>query len=608
MGGGRDALLACGRPYVGHLRGPLLAYHLDVEKRRVAFEPGRRRARSSAPARATGRRIEPGRGGGSRDARTVARWELWLRCSYVPGRAPELVIAHPPPSSPALAVLGGGRDRRGPRPARRASSPGPPAHRAGAAPTRSTSSGSPTGLQPPDVGRCRARRPGALWVLEQPGPGDPAARRAPRGPARPLARGPARRRAGPAGHRLPPGLRDDRPFLPALVRPPRRHARRRVPRRTRSCASCSSSISPRRTTTAASSRSGPTGGCISASGDGGGAFDPERARAGPARAARQAAVRRRRRAPASRDWRVELTGLRNPWRFSFDPALGEIWIGDVGQDEVEEVNRVLLEPDEPPKNLGWDAFEGDRRTGEDDFALDTAGRARLARGHLRPHEDGCSVIGGYVYQGVALPRPVGPLPLRRLLLGHAVVAEGGARTAARPTSAASARRCRSSPTSARTPTASRCSPRATARSTARSAPVGLERADRPVDPHPHAVAGMPRREAEPAAAQPRTRSAARAAGAGRGQRTSAPRRPLRCVPGGAEPTPIAIDSGRSTTSTSPASSARSAEAAELALDDAAVRRAGQHVGLAEELRQPAGARALVDLLGRADLLDAARRA
>jgi hypothetical protein len=37
--GGRDAVLACGRPYVGNLRGPLLAYHLHVEKRRVAFEP-----------------------------------------------------------------------------------------------------------------------------------------------------------------------------------------------------------------------------------------------------------------------------------------------------------------------------------------------------------------------------------------------------------------------------------------------------------------------------------------------------------------------------------------------------------------------------------------
>ena len=63
---------------------------------------------------------------------------------------------------------------------------------------------------------------------------------------------------------------------------------------------------------------------------------------------------------------------------------------------------MLLEPDEPPKNLGWDAFEGDRRTGEDDFALDTTGELVwpvVSYGR----EDGCSVIGGYVYQGVALP-------------------------------------------------------------------------------------------------------------------------------------------------------------------------------------------------------------
>ena len=77
--------------------------------------------------------------------------------------------------------------------------------------------------------------------------------------------------------------------------------------------------------------------------------------------ARQAPRRRRRRAGPPR-WDVVLTGLRNPWRFSFDPALGELWIGDVGQDEVEEVDRVRLELDEPPKNLGWSAFEGARRS------------------------------------------------------------------------------------------------------------------------------------------------------------------------------------------------------------------------------------------------------
>jgi glucose/arabinose dehydrogenase len=103
---------------------------------------------------------------------------------------------------------------------------------------------------------------------------------------------------------------------------------------------------------------------------------------------------------------VALTGLRNPWRFSFDPALGEVWIGDVGQDEVEEVNRVLLEPDEPPKNLGWDAFEGAVKTAEDDFALDTQGELVWPVATYT-HDDGCSITGGYVYQGTRLPRLTG---------------------------------------------------------------------------------------------------------------------------------------------------------------------------------------------------------
>jgi glucose/arabinose dehydrogenase len=101
------------------------------------------------------------------------------------------------------------------------------------------------------------------------------------------------------------------------------------------------------------------------------------------------------------DWRVALMGLRNPWRFAFDPALGEVWIGDVGQDDVEEVNRVLVESDEPPKNLGWDAFEGDRPTNGDDFALDRTGELVWPVASYT-HHDGCSVIGGYVYHGTAL--------------------------------------------------------------------------------------------------------------------------------------------------------------------------------------------------------------
>ena len=225
--------------------------------------------------------------------------------------------------------------------------------------------------------------------------------------------------------------------------------------------------------------------------------------AGPARAARQDPRRRRPRSRRPR-WDVVLTGLRNPWRFSFDAALGELWIGDVGQDAVEEIDRVLLELDEPPKNLGWSAFEGTERRGRP--------RSRR-RGELvwpvaqYPHPEGCSVTGGVVYAGSALSAARPPLRLRRLLLGRAVDALRDARRAARPTSGASRPRSRASPTSGRRTTASCCSPRATARSTARCRPargrllIGRERVHGPVEPHAHAVARVPGGEAEPAAAQ-----------------------------------------------------------------------------------------------------------
>jgi glucose/arabinose dehydrogenase len=144
---------------------------------------------------------------------------------------------------------------------------------------------------------------------------------------------------------------------------------------------------------------GPDGRLYLGLGDGGGAFDPsQRAQDPREKLGKLLSVDVD--APKL-DWRVHLTGLRNPWRFSFDPALGEVWIGDVGQDDIEEVNRVLLEPDEPPKNLGWDAFEGDRRTDDGDIALDTTGEL-VWPVVTYGRDDGCSVIGGYVYQGVAL--------------------------------------------------------------------------------------------------------------------------------------------------------------------------------------------------------------
>jgi glucose/arabinose dehydrogenase len=92
-------------------------------------------------------------------------------------------------------------------------------------------------------------------------------------------------------------------------------------------------------------------------------------------------------------------GLRNPWRISFDPATGDLWIGDVGQDRWEEIDR--LPAGAPPgSNLGWNAYEG--RVPYRRQAID---RSRLMWPvAVYPHSLGCSVTGGVVYHGNELGR------------------------------------------------------------------------------------------------------------------------------------------------------------------------------------------------------------
>jgi glucose/arabinose dehydrogenase len=144
---------------------------------------------------------------------------------------------------------------------------------------------------------------------------------------------------------------------------------------------------------------GPDGRLHLGLGDGGGAFDPRATAQDPDNLlGKLIAVDVDARAPR---WTPVLTGLRNPWRFWFDPALGEVWIGDVGQDRVEEVNRVLLEPDEPPKNLGWSAFEGTERI--QGHALDRGGELVWPVAAYEHGDGDCSITGGVVYGGAALP-------------------------------------------------------------------------------------------------------------------------------------------------------------------------------------------------------------
>lgn len=84
-------------------------------------------------------------------------------------------------------------------------------------------------------------------------------------------------------------------------------------------------------------------------------------------------------------------GMRNPWRITFDRATGDLWCGDVGQDRIEEVDRLVK-----GGNYGWNAMEanepfkgwkGDAPTG------------LIAPIASYPHKEGLSVTGGYVYRG-----------------------------------------------------------------------------------------------------------------------------------------------------------------------------------------------------------------
>jgi len=95
---------------------------------------------------------------------------------------------------------------------------------------------------------------------------------------------------------------------------------------------------------------------------------------------------------------VLLYGLRNPWRFSFDRETGLLWIGDVGQNAYEEIDRIDPVAD-AGANLGWNVMEASHCFEGSECPTD---------GLVLPvteytHDQGCSVTGGYVYRGEAIP-------------------------------------------------------------------------------------------------------------------------------------------------------------------------------------------------------------
>ena len=94
---------------------------------------------------------------------------------------------------------------------------------------------------------------------------------------------------------------------------------------------------------------------------------------------------------------IWLTGLRNPWRMSFDTATGDLWIGDVGQGAWEEVN--VARAGVGGLNFGWKRMEG-VECFQDAGCEDPAYTLPVTE---YDHSFGCSVVGGVVYRGTAVP-------------------------------------------------------------------------------------------------------------------------------------------------------------------------------------------------------------
>jgi glucose/arabinose dehydrogenase len=135
---------------------------------------------------------------------------------------------------------------------------------------------------------------------------------------------------------------------------------------------------------------GPDGRLYAGTGDGGGGGDPFRNAQNPARLLGKIL----RFDPARKTPAVFAIGLRNPWRFSFDRANGDVVIADVGQDKYEEVDFVK-HGQLRGKNFGWSNYEG--------FHPYYGGPRHVRPLIERAHSQGyCSITGGYIVRDRSL--------------------------------------------------------------------------------------------------------------------------------------------------------------------------------------------------------------
>jgi glucose/arabinose dehydrogenase len=147
---------------------------------------------------------------------------------------------------------------------------------------------------------------------------------------------------------------------------------------------------------------GPDGLLYWGNGDGGGAGDPQHN--GQSLARPFAKIERLNVRVRGAHWKLVAYGLRNPWRFSFDRKTGDLYIGDVGQGEWEEID-YLPRSTTRLSNFGWSYYEGDHVYNGSEHLIGPG--TYVPPIYAYSHDNGCAVDGGYVYRGSKLPDDAG---------------------------------------------------------------------------------------------------------------------------------------------------------------------------------------------------------
>ena len=152
---------------------------------------------------------------------------------------------------------------------------------------------------------------------------------------------------------------------------------------------------------------GPDGKLYAGIGDGGGGGDPLHSGQTPKS---NLGKLLRATGPTFKSWQVAGYGLRNPWRYAFDSATGDLYIGDVGQGNREEVDYRTAANLAAPANYGWNRYEGtqDYDTGTVLDPADSPATPLVFPVQEYDHSNGdCAIIGGSVYRGSAMADEVG---------------------------------------------------------------------------------------------------------------------------------------------------------------------------------------------------------